>query len=194
MKAALVILQLGVAAIAAQNAGVPARKPEVNESVRPYIYSERHSNVKEIDFRNFTFPLLVRDRHIRLRNGKYEKQEEYGGEDVTLSWVKFLPDGKTAVAALSWTSCGGSCTSDGWILVFAVRDSHPVISQKLWFDLQAPGTGSRLNNDGKQLTITARGEGGAHCCPETLDIAHYSWNGKKYVLNSWEQKALPKTQ
>jgi hypothetical protein len=85
--------------------------------------------------------------------------------------------------ALNWLACGGSCSNDELLFVFAVENGHTVITQELDFDVQAAGAGTWFNAASGKLTIKARSDdGSAHCCPQHIDVVSFRWSGDKFEL------------
>jgi len=123
---------------------------------------------------------------IELRNGVFRKDDEEARAKVELGDVWRF--GSHALVSIDFLACGGSCSDDGLLFLFAIDQGHPVITQRFRYDAQIQGAGQSFDPASRRLTIKARsGDATAHCCPKHMDIATYRWAGDKFELEKSER-------
>lgn len=117
---------------APQNAATPAAKAEdTEESDEKAIPAA----FREVDFKNFSYPISWERRTVRLEGGEREIPDEVSGGvsfDIrNVGYADLTGDGvEEAVVNLSRVSCGGSCDGGSDLFyVYAVRDGRPKL---LW--------------------------------------------------------------
>jgi hypothetical protein len=80
---------------------------------------------RDIDFRNFSYPISARNKLIRLKDGRYEYEHDkklgngwFDFDDV--DYADLTRDGKKeAIVRLNWVACGVSCDwVDSFLLLF----------------------------------------------------------------------------
>jgi hypothetical protein len=145
-----------------------------------------------IDYLNT--PVTAGGRTVPLRDGKYEQQDNIGSESVTVEHTFCLDRdlAEHAVLATDWVGCGASCHSSGIVQVFELRDDHPVLVQQIDFDSDAKGAGTTFDDETRTLTITGRSnEESPHCCPKSLDVVMYRWEGQQFVQSSYKRVPVP---
>jgi hypothetical protein len=148
-----------------------------------------------VNFRNVRVPVGSADFNVLLKDGTYEEKDGTTTQDVNLDHVFCFNQGTTeehALVVLNWTGCGASCNSTGIVQLFAVRAKRPVITQEFTFDSDALGAGTKFDENSLTLTITGRSDDeSAHCCPESLDVVTYRWQGSKFERQGYERVAAP---
>ena len=73
-----------------------------------------------------------------------------------------------------------------------LRDNHPVLMQEFDFDANALGTGATFDGKSQTLTITGRSaEESPDCCPKSLDVVSYQWDGQQFVQSSYKRMPAP---
>ena len=162
-----------------------------------YRYSTKVSSLDNVDFKNlrvFWFSGTKPDSGARLRNGTFKHRGKGGYEEVNLDLVEFLDsqDGavRHAVIDLDWHDCGGSCTVVGRVQVFALQSGHPTVVQEIEYDRHALGTGAHFDANTRTLTIIGRSDDHSpNCCPKTLDVVRFEWNGGELVFRGAETVA-----
>ena len=74
---------------------------------------------------------------------------------------------------------------DGLLQVIEVENRRLVVNQQLTFDRQAPGTDADFDPKTATLTVRARSnDDSPHCCPKSIDVVTFRWDGKKFVEKS----------
>jgi len=127
-----------------------------------------------------------RDDAFRLTNGAYKHEEDgfFQGVGLRDSWF-FASQGSQPDRALVYlddVSAAGSSTGRGTLIVFAVREGHPVKVQELTFDSQASGTGVKFDPATRKLVVAARSnDDSPHCCPTSVDVVTFAWTPKGFV-------------
>jgi hypothetical protein len=169
---------------------VTTEPPTFDVSYPKYSYSTRTASVKNIDFRNMN--LVIFDHAgkaqltAKLRNGRFEQHHRDGGrEEVELELVKYFGSsttgGERAFVSIDWLSVGGSSSPSGFLQVFGIKDEHPFVFQQIEYNERGEGVGSSF--DARKGTLTIRGvHGWEHCCPTTLDVGTFRWNGSRFLL------------
>ena len=180
-------------------AGSGNSHPAINISFPNYQYQETATSIRDVDFGNLKYHLLGEE--VKLRKGRFKKARQIRGTDaierveVSLGrvWYFDLRDGQPqrALVSVVFFSAVGSSSNTGILLVFALRDEHPTVTQQLDYDLQAPGTGESFERRLEILTVKARSDdGSAHCCPQHLDVASFKWEQDRFGLKSYKTLAL----
>jgi hypothetical protein len=150
------------------------------------------NSVCGVDYLNA--PVSDGEDTVSLRAGKYEKHEQFGESSVKVKFLSCLDRGvaEHALLATDWVSCGGSCNSHEIVQVFGLRGAHPVLVQQIYFDSDATGTGATFDDRLQTLTITGRSnEESPHCCPRSLDVITYRWEGQEFVQRGYRRMRLP---
>jgi hypothetical protein len=163
-----------------------------------YRYQVRVSSLHSVDFQNFKvfwFDGEKPDRGARLRNGAFLRRFDGGLERVKLHKVNFIgpPQSREqrVVMDLSWSDCGGSCTVVGLVQVFELRAGHPTVVQEIEYDAGAEKAGVQFDPRSQVLTVKARRDDETpNCCPKTLDVMRFEWNGKEFVFRSAESEPV----
>lgn len=171
-------------------------KGSYDETFPNYRYGMKVPSIQDLDFKN-----LKVSRHgdgVKLRDGNFKQQLKFGYEEVHLDLLAFLdsPGGGTinrAVIDLDWHDCDSSCTIIGRVQVFELRSGHPVVVQEIEYDRRAPGTGARFDRENQILTLTGRTDDHTpNCCPESIDVMHFEWDGKTFVFKDAKTEAVAK--
>jgi hypothetical protein len=155
----------------------------------PEVDYESVSRLEMVDFNNREYDF--RGRKVDISGGVYKQTPSttsFGSDDIRVNnvWRIGARNGQpeVAVVSISETSCGGSCSSEGYVFVFAVKNDQLSIVQRLEFDAHAGGVGAWFDSVSGHLTIRARSrDGSANCCPMNLDVADYLWSGSEFTLN-----------
>jgi hypothetical protein len=151
----------------------------------PGTYAESASSLKDVDFKNRTYTLF--GGTVDIRAGAYKHQESIGYEEAEVGNVWFLSDSGNesgfAVVSIGNMGCGGSCSSERYVQVFTLVNDRLEMVQELRFDDQAKGAGVWFDANSRRLTIRARSnDDSPHCCPKSLDLADFIWNGQEFTL------------
>jgi len=170
--------------------------PNYETSFPHYQYPVTVSSLSNLDFQNLNMVWYRngrRDPTAHLQNGSFERKDEVrGGEYVTLDLVKLLQGGRYAVIDVSWRSCGGSCSESGLVQVFELQSGHPTIVEQITYERHAPGCSASFDEKSKILTVTGRSsEPSPNCCPKSLDVMSFKWDGKQFVFKTSRRDALP---
>jgi len=196
---ALVLLG-GLAVAVSVASGQPSgtTPPSYEISYPNYQYEITVPSLQDADFRNLTACWHRSDlrRSVQLRNGTFQQNYDGGSDYVAVDLIRlFKPPGATedrAVIDILWRSCGGSCSDNGLLQVFELRSGHPTVVEQIRYGRHAPNTGAILNTDSRILTITGRSsEPSPNCCPRSLDVMDFEWDGKEFHFKSSKRVALP---
>jgi hypothetical protein len=177
-------------------------KPNYEISHPSYQYGVTVPSMGDVDFKNLTVFWYGRDEPMpsaRLLNTTFQqKYESGGGEEITLDLLKFLSlqgeIDRRAVIDLLWRSCGGSCSENGLVQVYELRSGHPTVVEQIRYERHAPGTGIKLEAGSRVLTVTGRSsEPSPNCCPKSLDVMTFGWDGKEFIFKGNKRVALADT-
>jgi hypothetical protein len=178
----------------------PQDSPNYQISHPNYQYSMNVSSLRDIDFKNFeNLTEYWRNNHagssVRLVDGKFsQRYPQGGGEDVTLDLVRLIDGGQYAVIDILWKSCGGSCSEDGLVQVFALNAGHPTVIEQVSYDRHAPKTGVELDWESRMLIVAGRSsEPSPNCCPKSLDVMSFAWDGASFTFKNNKRMVLPDT-
>jgi hypothetical protein len=158
------------------------------------VLEESVTSVCGIDFSNSQ--LVEGDSSVKLTDGKYEKRDGFASESVTLKGTFCIHGASNqaehAVVTTDRMGCGASCHSSGSVQVFALRDNHPVITQEFDFDSNALGARATFDDKSQTLTIAGRSaEESPDCCPKSLDVVTYQWEGQQFVQSNYKRAPVP---
>jgi hypothetical protein len=159
-------------------------------------YAITVSSLRGLDFQNFTvfwYRNGKREPSAHLENGSFTRRDEpVGGEYVTLDLVKVLEGGRYAIIDVSWSSCGGSCSESGLVQVLELQSGHPTVVEQITYGRHAAGSGASFDGASRILTVTGRSsEPSPNCCPKSLDVMTFEWDGKTLVFKAGRRDALP---
>lgn len=169
--------------------------PNYEISFPKHQYAIAVPSLMDLDFQNFTvfwYRNGKREPTAHLENGSFTRREPGDGEYVTLDLVKVLQGGQYAVIDVSWRNCGGSCSESGLVQVFELQSGHPTVVEQISYGRHAPGCGALFDAASRILTVTGRSsEPSANCCPKSLDVMTFEWDGKQLVFRASRRDALP---
>lgn len=173
----------------------PKYENAVGVSFPGHSYGPTYPSIKAVDFRNFSHRLY--GDAVRLRKGKFSKnyRPEPGITEVTLDKIVYFGasvEKDHVLLVFDYFSAVGSSSDRGIVQVLTLRDGHPIVTQELDYDRQAPGTGESFDPKKLVLTITARAsDQSAHCCPENIEKEIFEWDGSRFTLRRSIVSKLP---
>ena len=180
-------------ATAAENVTRPS-VPAVTVSTPNRVLEVTASNgVCGVDYLNMS--VSDDDTTVLLRAGKFAEHER-GDSSVEVKLLSCLDRGvaEHALLATNWVSCGASCNSHEIVQVFELRGDHPVLVQQVYFDSDAKATGATYDDRIRTLTVVGRSnDDSPHCCPTSLDVITYRWEGQQFVQRGYRQIRLPQS-
>ena len=163
--------------------------------------AQSKSQIRKIDFRNFTFPGF-QDRRIILKSGKQEITRECGGTIYTLgdiAYVDLTGDRKeeALVEVEDFSGCGSSCVSYGYY-VYATKNNRPHLLWRYSTGCEGEGGLMDFRLEGMELvfelfgkhkivgsrTKAAGGNYGGDCCPKTYSRIRVAWDGHRFRQRS----------
>lgn len=178
-----VLVAVGLVAVSVSQEGVFRQRPAVSIDSSSHRYPAKVASVRGLDFKNWKYPVAA-NLAFQLHNGKLHKDVP-SHTDVTLKNIWYFDS--RALVTLDLLSCGGSCSDQHLLYLFAIEDGHPAIQQTIGFDVQVEGAGQWFDPGLRTLTVKARSDdGSAHCCPEHMDVVVFRWTGKKFEIDKSE--------
>jgi hypothetical protein len=164
-----------------------------------YSYDQQLNSLHEIDFRNFTLIIFggrgKTNLVAKLRNGIFQRDYPHGCSDwLKLASVKYFDDAdaeaQKALVTADWTSACASANDTGVVQVFGIANGRPTVLQQILYNERGGGTALSFNVKTETLTIKGL-HGWEHCCPTTLDVGTFKWNGSKFALMKTASIPIP---
>lgn len=146
-------------------------------------------SIRDVDFANMPLVLIYGpyERGLyQLQGGQFALHYPTGGgESVSLDRVSYFtsPPGKEERAMVSVTqlACGASCSENGRVIVFELRDGRLFETEDVTYDHQAPRAGVSFSPKTGVLVITGRFEDqSARCCPDAVVVVSFKWDGSAF--------------
>jgi hypothetical protein len=153
----------------------------------PNAYEETTPSLAAVDFKNRAYGLGDDSGGDRLtvRNGMYPD----GGDQLQVGvdgvWHVAGTRGgpESAIVSLWDKGCGASCTAEGIVFVYIVKNGKLMIVQRIGFDKDVAGTGAWFDSKSGHLRIRGRAsDDSSQCCPKNMDVADFQWNGRTFDL------------
>ena len=161
-----------------------------------YKYLRAVDSLSAVDFHNFNLILFDDDGRrmllAKLQDGTFEHKYKVGGDWVKVASIQYWSPEKTgppkALLRADYVETGASSSDFGLVQVFELTEGHPVVLQQILFNTRGEGADSAF--DSKKGVLKIRGvHGWEHCCPTTLDVGTFKWNGSGFALT--ESKSIP---
>jgi hypothetical protein len=195
---------LFVSVAAAQSNPQPQTASAVAIVEPNYGYTQPTNSLRQIDFGNFDFVIFDVNaqltRRVSLENGQYHESQDQSGSDLTLGPVQYFGVSRLsikrepnyALLTLRERDWGGSPADAAIVQVFKMEKHHLYIVQQFTFDQQAPGAGVSFDSKTGRLIIRARtSDNTPACCPRSLDVVSFRWNGRQFTQESAQTLRLP---
>jgi hypothetical protein len=164
-----------------------------------HSYSQQVKSIREIDFRNFALIIFggrgKTNLVANLRNGIFQRNYPSGCYDwLKLVSVAYFDDagagGQKAIVMVDWASACGSTSDFGVVQVFGVVNGQPAVLQQILYNERGGGATSSYSMKTSTLTIKSV-HGWEHCCPTTLDVGTFKWNGSRFALTRIDSIPIP---
>jgi hypothetical protein len=159
----------------------------VGTSYPNVAYSPPVQTVRSIDFPNEKYSL---DTAVQLKNGKNEEAPDEGGigDATELKNVWYL-DNQRALVYLEHTF-GQMAT--GYVLLFELKNGHPVVTEEIDLNMYAAGTGASFDETSRELLVKSRSNDGSPvCCPKHMDVVSFRWNGTLFGKTTMRVDEIP---
>ena len=169
------------------------------------VASKSRSSIRQIDFKNFTYPKLPTGKcsmdEIRLINGTYNAPESIAGKIPSVDcWSVALgaithgdvtgDDEEEAIIEL-YAERGGTEASED-VYIYTLKGGNPVLLWKFETGDRADGGPRRIAAEDGELVVELFGVGTAigkklwgtedvgACCPKHFTRTKYKWNGTQF--------------
>jgi hypothetical protein len=155
------------------------------------------SAIRNIDFRNFTFPGIF-EKRITLRGGKSTVETKNCETQYELDDVVYRDlnrDGREDALVSIWdfTACGSSCVSYDFY-IYTTRDYRPSLLWKFSSGCQGVGGLKDFRMSGRSLVFELFGKtgiagakiqsagynDGGECCPNFYSVVRVAWDGRRF--------------
>lgn len=154
--------------------------------------SNKESSIRNVDFRNFTFPwknsLLDNVNSFTLANG----EKDFGnGLDLSLQSVAYVSVANEYEdpQALVTIDVGDGNSTNEILFVYAWENNKPKLLQIFEFNDGITDLTSVFAAHGELVLITYElASGDSYCCPSVIKISNYKWQKDKFVLQGEPQK------
>jgi hypothetical protein len=170
----------------------------------PGAQSSPARSIRDIDFKNFTYPKLPtgkcsRMSKVRVRDGKYGSFKNFSPRVVpragcwqvsvgTVIYGDVTGDGREEAIVVLYAEMGGTESSDD-VFIYSLRNGKPVLLWKFWTGDRADGGLVKLYAENGKLVVELAGKnkfiGGDYfandgtsngaCCPTVITRSKYQW-------------------
>jgi hypothetical protein len=168
-------------------------------SISQVAATESKSQIRKIDFRNFTYSGIWLKGNFHLKDGKAEAESEGCHTEYTyknVDYLDFTGDGKeeALVQIEDLTACGSSGVST-YYYIYTMKYNRPRLLWKFSTGSEAHGGLKDFRLKGKELVFELYGDyriRGAKakaatypkfccpdCCPKKYTRLHVAWNGQR---------------
>ncbi len=168
--------------------------------------SPEESEIRNIDFRNFTFPQLPSGKcsakWIRLTDGRYDAPEVLGPHRIPskdcwsvvfekASYGDVTGDGREEAFVILFAELGGNSSYED-VFVYTLKQNEPRLIWRFMTGDRANGGLRSIFADKGDLVLELYGVGTAigknlegtddvgACCPKHYTISHYKFNGRQF--------------
>jgi hypothetical protein len=162
-------------------------------------------SIRDIDFKNFTYPTLPTGKcaklsGVRVRNGKYGSIENFsprvapraGCWQVTVAPIIYgdvTGDGREEAIVVLYAEMGGTESSND-VFIYTLKHNKPALLWKFWTGDRAEGGLVKLYAEDGKLVVELAGKNkfiGTHyfandgsavnglCCPTVITRSKYQW-------------------
>jgi hypothetical protein len=155
------------------------------------------SAIRNIDFRNFTFPGIF-EKRITLRNGKSTVESkncetQYALDDVIYRDLNRDGNEDAVVAIWDFTACGSSCVTYDFY-IYTTNNNRASLLWKFSTGCQGAGGVKDFRISGRSLVFELFGktrivgakvqavgdDNGGECCPKSYSVVRVAWDGRGF--------------
>ncbi len=168
--------------------------PAITSSVSPLRYRTHAQTLSAVNFDELK--VTVDSRAYQLHKGQYQRRFKPVGLDQLRLIDHWLINGANgspafAVIHLEHLGVGGSSSLTSYIQILSLGNKSLVLRQEFRF-IPLELSGSQVvsfNPTQGLLVVSARSEDdSSDCCPKSVDIASYHWDGFQFKLLEWQAK------
>lgn len=174
----------------------------------PVAQASSPSSIRDIDFRNFSYPELPTGKcsmsRVRVRNGKYGSVKNFspgkipvGGcwavSVVRIEYGDVTGDGLEEAMVVLYAELGGTSSAND-VFIYTLRGRMPVLLWKFAAGDRAEGGLRRIYADNGDLVVelagkdkiigrdlyAADGTSTGACCPTLFTRTRYRWGGGRF--------------
>jgi hypothetical protein len=123
-----------------------------------------------------------------------DREYPVGHDWVKLVRVKYFDftngQPRRALVMVDYETSAGSSSAFGILQVLELASEHPLVLQQIEYNAGGEGVGSSF--DVKSGILKVKGvDGWEHCCPSSLDVGTFKWNGSRFVLLKTSSVPMP---
>lgn len=164
-------------------------------SIAPNVAAR--SAIRDVNFRNFTFPGIF-EKRITLRDGKSIIKTKYCETQYELDDVIYRDlnhDGQedALVSIEDFQACGSSCRSENFY-IYTIKNKRPSLLWKFSTGCQGAGGMKDFQISGRSLVFELFGktriagtkvqsvgdDNGGECCPNFYSVVRVAWDGRRF--------------
>jgi hypothetical protein len=172
-------------------------------ALTPVAQPSRARSIREIDFKNFTYPKLPTGKcsmpRVQLRDGKYGSVGNFsprviprdGCWAVGMGPVQYgdvTGDGQEEAIVVLYAEVGGTESSND-VFIYSIKNGRPVLLWKFWTGDRADGGLVKLFAENGKLVVDLAGKNkfigsdyfaddgtsNGDCCPTVITRSKYQW-------------------
>ncbi|SRR6266404_378282 len=170
------------------------------------------SPIRQIDFKNFTYPKLPTGKcsmnEVRLINGRYDAPANIAGKHPAvdcwsvevglITYGDVTSDGEEEAIIELYAESGGTEASED-VFIYAMRSGNPVLLWKFETGDRAEGGPRRIAAENGELVVDLFGVGTAigkklygtedvgACCPKHFTRTKYKWDGTQFQQDGTQE-------
>ena len=175
------------AAVLAACGGAHPAAPEAPQRAAPApVASSRADAIRQIDFKNFTYPNTDCGPAVTVKDGTYTQDADpddrvyFDVRDVVFG--DLTGDGVDDAVVVTNCNTGGTGQFSA-VTVWVLRDGKPAALETVASGDRADGgiAGVRIEHGALVIQQYAASEGGGACCPGFVNTTSYRWSGQKFL-------------
>lgn len=145
------------------------------------------TDIKQVDFKNFTYPVNGKSVHMRKGKGEYvnrrDNDESFEANVDKVVYGDLTGDGMDeAAVVIAYRGGGSGSYNDGFIYI--LKNGRPELLTTFKGGDRADGSITNVKIQGGLLVVerfAPESPGSGLCCPKYIDTTKYRWSGSALV-------------